>query len=145
MCNCVFSCLKNNNCSRFLNLNKSIVGQLLGQSRHFSQIWGCPLNRGSTVSDVSISTNNQQMHFSALKFQDFLGKLAPRRRPPRKRGTYGPLVDTVLYSLYFNQLATWGPWLYIVLSCCLCTFVIFFFQVRCTCHKQTGSSLWCLG
>ena len=42
------------------------------------------------------------MHFSALKFQNFLGEHAPRKRPP-KRGTYGPLV---VYSLYFNQLAT---------------------------------------
>ena len=67
---------------------------------------GCPLNRGTTVSNVSISTNNQQMHFSALKFQEFLGKHAPRRRPPQKRGTYGPLVGTGVYSLYFDQLAT---------------------------------------
>ena len=144
MCNCVFSCLKNNNCSRFLNLNKSIVGQLLGQSRHFSQIWGCPLNRGSTVSDVSISTNNQQMHFSALKFQDFLGSIPQEEDHPRKGG----LIGSLLIQFYtVSILTSWllDPWLYIVFSCCLCTFVIFFFQVRCTCHKQTGSSLWCLG
>ena len=45
------------------------------------------------------------MHFSALKFQNFLGEHAPRD-PLEKRGTYGPLVDTVVDSLYFNQLAT---------------------------------------
>ena len=70
------------------------------------------------------------MHFSALKFQDFLGKHAPRRRPPQKRGTYVPLVDTVVYSLYFNQLA--------ILF--LCRFVIFAFQDISMYHKQTGSS-----
>ena len=51
------------------------------------------------------------MHFSALKFQNFLGEHAPKKRPPWKGGTYGPLVDTADYGLYFNQLATWNLWL----------------------------------
>ena len=59
-CDFLFSCLKNDNCSRFQNLNKSFVGQLLANplpnlySRDtstvysgdspdsFSQFWGCP-------------------------------------------------------------------------------------------------------
>ena len=59
-CDFLFSCLKNDNCGRFKNLNKSSVGQLLANllpnlySRDastvysgdspdsFSQFWGCP-------------------------------------------------------------------------------------------------------
>ena len=34
----------------------------------------------------------------------------PQEKDPLEKGTYGPLVDTVVYSFYFNQLATWNPW-----------------------------------
>ena len=36
----------------------------------------------------------------------------PQGKDPLEKGTtYGPLVGTVVYSLYLNQLATWNLWL----------------------------------
>ena len=35
------------------------------------------------------------MHFSALRFQNFLGEHAPRKRPPRKGVLMGPLLFIV--------------------------------------------------
>ena len=64
------------------------------------------------------------MHFSALKFQYFLGEHAPRKRPPRK----GVLMSPLSMQLFAVSILT--SWLLeTVLSCCLCRFVIFFFQV----------------
>ena len=100
-CDFLFSCLKNDNCSRFQNLNKSFVGQLLANplpnlySRDTSTVYSgdSPDNFLSSegvpspeqkfhCSNVSISINNWRMHFSAWKFQNSLGKHAPRKKPP---------------------------------------------------------------
>ena len=100
-CDFLFSCLKNDNCSRFQNLSKSFVGQLLANplpnlySRDTSTVYSgdSPDNFLSSegvpspeqkfhCSNVSISINNWRMHFSAWKFQNSLGKHAPRKKPP---------------------------------------------------------------
>ena len=65
----------------------------------------CPLNRGTTVSNASISSNNQRMHFSALKFQDFLGKKAQEEDHPGKGGLTGPLlIQLFTVSILTSQL-----------------------------------------
>ena len=92
-CDFLSSCLKNDNCSSFQNLNKSFVGQYPLPnlySRDTSTVYsGDSPDSGLGVpspeqrfhcSNVSISTNNWQMHFSALKFQDFLGLACPKKK-----------------------------------------------------------------
>ena len=65
-----------------------------------SLLAGYPLNRGSTVV-LCLSKHQQlwQMHFSALKFQDFLGKHAPRKQNTLEKGDlWIPSIDTAVYT-----------------------------------------------
>ena len=120
ICDFLLRCLKNDTCNSFQGrFKKNILCWLIFNkplpnlySRDRS-IQGTPSSvlrvspelQRFHCSDGSISTNNWWMHFSALKFQNFLGEHAPKKRPPWKGVLMGPsLIQLIIVSILTSWL-----------------------------------------